>query len=176
MMPVPSHLIHCVIPKESESDESRLDAVVRCVCSSMKFELLYPGQITDFKDEDPVPRVAEIDGKFFLVIKALCAACRREHLLLDSDFHGWNGFICHDVKQAALPRPSLVPWKCTSCGAAVHEASVQICTEGKADFILEAGNGFNAERWPDAFSWFSMAIKCVGCGKYTPDWISYETM
>jgi hypothetical protein len=175
MMPVPSHLIECVVPKESTIDESSLDAVVRCPCGSTLFELLYPGQKRDY-DGEIVPCVAEIDGKFFFVIKARCMICQREHLLLDSDFHGWNGFICHDVEQAALPRPSLVAWNCLSCGATAHEASVQICTEGKADYVATVGKEFDVERWPDAFGWFSMAIKCNRCGKHTPEWISYETM
>jgi hypothetical protein len=175
MMPVPSHLVDCVIPKESTIDENPLDAVVRCPCGSTVLELLYPGQTHDFEGE-AVPCVAEIDGKLFFLIKGRCTACHRSHLLFDMDFHGWNGFVCHDAEQAAIPRPSLVPWACLSCGVTAHEASVEIQTEGKGDFVAEAGQEFDVNRWPDAFGWFSMTIRCIGCGKQTCDWISYETM
>lgn len=175
MMPIPSHLADCVVPKELTIDESPLDAIVRCPCGSTLFDLLYPGQTHDLGGE-PAPCTAEIDGEFFFVIEARCSACQRVHLLLDSDFHGWNGFVCHDVKQAAIPRPSLVSWTCSSCGETAHEAMIQVQTQGKADFVAEAGHKFDADRWPDGFSWFSMAIKCAGCGKRTVDWISYETM
>ena len=176
MMPVPSHLVDCLVPKESEVDENPLDAEVHCPCGSTRFDLMYPGQTHDFPDEETIPCTAEIDGKFFFMIKARCTACQRVHLLLDSDFHGWNGFVCHDAEQAAIPRPPLVPWKCLSCGGTAHEASVQIQTEGKEDFVTESDGQFDADRWPDAFGWFSMAITCTGCGKHTPEWISYETM
>ena len=175
MMPVPSHLVHCAVPKESGIDENPLDAVVRCPCGSKVFELLYPGQTRDFEGE-AVPCVAKIGGKFFFLVKACCVACHRSHLLFDSDLHGWNGFVCHDAKQAAIPRPSLVPWACPSCGATAHEASVQIQTQGKEDFVVEAGPGFDAKRWADGFDWITMAIMCIGCGKHTGDWISYEAM
>jgi hypothetical protein len=51
-----------------------------------------------------------------------------------------------------------------------------IQTEGKRDFISEAGAKFDENRWPDGFGCFNMGIKCTGCGKETPEWICYETM
>lgn len=175
MMPVPSHLVDCVAPKDSAIDQGPLDGDVRCPCGSGRFDLLFPGQTHEYQGET-IPCTAEINGKFFFLIKARCGRCQREHLLLDADFHGWNGFVCHDANQASLPRPPLVPWKCLACGATEHEASVQIQTEGKDDFISESGGAFDEDRWPDGFGWFSMAIKCTGCGRHTPEWISYETM
>ena len=175
MMPVPAHLAECVVPKDSAVDENPLDAVVRCPCGSIVFDLLYPGQTKEIQGER-FPCTAEVDGNPFLVIQARCIACQGAHLLLDSDFHGWNGFVCHDVRKAAIPRPSLVLWTCLSCGATAHEASVQIQTEGRTDFVNECDGKFDADRWPDGFSWFSMAIRCIGCGRHTRDWISYETM
>ena len=175
MMPVPSHLTDCVVPKDNALDESPLDARVVCPCRSQHFQLLFPGQTHEYAGET-VPCTAEIDRRFFFVVKAQCTACKREHLLLDSDFHGWNGLVCHQSQQAALPRPRLIPWKCPSCNETEHEASVQIQTEGKEDFLTETDGDFEAELWPDGFAWFSIAIKCVACGKETPEWVSYETM
>jgi hypothetical protein len=62
------------------------------------------------------------------------------------------------------------------CGATAHEASIQIWTQGKADFLAGTATRFDADRWPDAFSCFNMAITCTGCGKRTPVWVSHETM
>jgi hypothetical protein len=175
MMPVPTHLQGIVVPLSSGIDEEALSATVRCPCGDTKFELLYPGQTHEYAGKT-VPCVAEIEGKFFLVLKSRCAGCGREHLLLDADFHGWNGFVCHDPVQAALPRPQLVPWLCLGCGEARHSGVVHIQTEGKADFISESEGGFDADRWPDAFGWFSLDLTCSSCGKESPSLISYETM
>ena len=175
MMPIPSHLTNCVTPDSSEIDESPLLGKVQCPCGSDVFQLLYPGRTREH-EEGPIPCVAEIDGKFFFLIKAKCCACKKEHLLIDIDFHGWNGFVCHEPNQANLPRPSLVPWKCLSCGSTEHKATILVSGEGKLDFIEETEGEFDEDRWPDGFGCFAMAIACSKCEKSTDGWISMETM
>jgi hypothetical protein len=175
MMPVPAHLRDCVRLHDPIVDETELVATVRCPCGSEEFILLFPGQTHEYGGQQ-IPCTAEVGGNFFFLIKAVCASCAKEHLLIDQDFHGWNGFVCHDKSQALKPRPSLVPWKCSSCGNTHHTGTVELQTQGRQDFIEEAGDEFDAERWPEGFGWFSMAIKCKGCGKETPEWVSLETM
>jgi hypothetical protein len=175
MMPVPSHLQGLVVPLDSEIDEEALSATVRCPCGEVRFDLLYPGQTHEYNGR-MVPCVAEIDGKFFLVLKSRCAGCAQEHLLLDADFHGWNGFVCHDPAQAAVARPQLVAWACQACGESKHTGVVHIQTQGKDDFISEAEGEFDVNRWPDAFGWFSLDLTCSKCGKESQGLISYETM
>jgi hypothetical protein len=175
MMPVPSHLVGSVRPKDAVVDEAPLDADVVCGCGSRRFDLLYPGQTHEYRGEQ-IPCTAQINDRFFFLIKARCTTCDRDHLLLDKDFHGWNGFVCHDEAQASVPRPPLVPWKCLACGKSEHQASVLINTEGREDFVEETEGEFDEGRWPDGFGWFSMSITCTGCGKQTPEWVSYETM
>jgi hypothetical protein len=175
MMPAPTHLKNIVAPYEVETDEEALVADIRCLCGGANFELLYPGQTHEYAGE-VIPCTAEIDGNFFFVLKVRCVQCAKEHLLLDADFHGWNGFVCHDPEQAALPRPPLTVWKCLKCGGMTHSGVVHIQTEGKADFILEAGEEFDEDLWPDAFGWFSLDVTCNHCGKHTPELVSYETM
>jgi DNA-directed RNA polymerase subunit N (RpoN/RPB10) len=175
MMPVPSHLIGSVRPKDPTLDEAALDAEVVCACGSMRFQLLFPG-LTHVVDDEQVPCVAEFNRRFFFLIKARCTSCGREHLLIDQDFHGWNGFVCHDRAQAAIPRPTLVPWNCLACGKTEHEAEVQIQTEGRRDLIANSNGQISEDRWPDAFGWFSMSIRCTACGKHTNQWVSLETM
>jgi DNA-directed RNA polymerase subunit RPC12/RpoP len=175
MMPVPTHLKGCVVPGSAKVDETPLKAKVECPCGGKTFHLLYPGQTHEY-DAKATPRVAQIKKKFFFVIKAKCAACGKEHLLLDKDFHGWNGFVCHDAAQAKLPRPPLVAWKCLKCGELEHKAGVVIQTEGKQDFVEETDGEIDEDRWPDGFGWFTMSIQCTQCGAKTPEWVSYETM
>ena len=175
MMPVPSHLVDCVVPNDTTIDETPLEARVRCPCGSMRFRILFPGQ-THVYDNETIPCTAELAGTFFFLVKAHCTHCNREHLLLDQDFHGWNGYVAHDPKQALLPRPQLTPWKCLSCSGTEHEAMIMIQTEGKRDFISEAGDAFDADRWPDGFGCFNMGVKCTSCGKETPQLICCETM
>jgi hypothetical protein len=175
MMPVPSHLKAFVIPKESAIDESSLDATVECNCGSGRFELLFPGETHEYGGEK-IPCTAKIDGHFFFLLKVRCTSCRTEHLLFDKDFHGWDGFVCHKESQASLPRPALVVWHCLKCGGSEHEASIQIQTQGRQDFV-EVGDGeLDEDRWPDGFAWFTVPITCISCGKDTPSWVSYETM
>jgi hypothetical protein len=48
-------------------------------------------------------------------------------------------------------------------------------TQGKEDFVNETQGDFPEDRWPDAFSWLYMSIRCTGCNEFIPEWISYET-
>jgi hypothetical protein len=175
MMPVPSHLQGLVFPLDNAMDEEALSAGVRCPCGHERFELLYPGHSREHEGET-TPYTAEVDGSFFFLLKFRCTDCRREHLLFDADLHGWNGFVCHDSAQAALPRPPLVAWPCQKCGETEHSGVVRIQTQGKEDFVPESGGKFDEGRWPDAFGWFSLDLTCSKCGKESPELVSYETM
>lgn len=176
MMPIPTHLKDVVVPRDERIDEEALSADIRCPCGGATFELLYPGQTHEY-DGEIIPSTAEIGGRFFFLLKARCSSCSSEHLLLDADFHGWDGFVCHDSEQAAIERPTLTPWKCQSCGQTKHTGVVHIQTEGKEDFTTaQAGGDFDPDRWPDAFGWFSLDVTCDQCGKHSPELVSYETM
>jgi hypothetical protein len=175
MMPVPEHLQACLVAPRGKPDSRPLKGKVRCPCGGKVFRLLFPGQTKEWGDEI-IPCVAKIKSKYFLVIKGKCVACRKVHLLLDKDFHGWNGFVCRDPKQTKLKRPPLVPWKCLDCGELGHKAVLEIHTMGKRDFVDETDGEFDPALWPEAFAWFSMDIECVGCRKKSREWISYETM
>ncbi len=175
MMPIPRHLKGLVVPRDGRVDEGPLSADVRCPCGVSAFELLYPGPMQEH-DGEVGPCTLEMGGRFFFVFRARCTTCRLEHLLLDADFHGWDGFICHDPVQAALPRPPLVPWECRACPGTAHTMVVHIQTEGRQDFIEQAGADFDGGRWPDAFGWFDLDVCCARCGKFSPGLVSYETM
>jgi len=175
MMPVPTHLQGLAFPLDGAVDEETLDAVVRCSCGSESFSLHYPGSTTEYNGTR-IPVTAELNGAFFFRIEATCSRCSRNVLLFDKDFHGWDGYVCHDEPQAALPRPPLTPWNCVGCGSTSHSARVTICTQGKDDFIENLGDSFPAERWPDGFGWFYLSIACGRCELKTESWVDYETM
>ena len=173
--PIPTHLRECFVPLEGQPEDGLLKGAIRCACGSEQFELRYPGQTQDWFGRQ-LPCTASIGGRYFFRLEAHCLGCGRDHLLLDQDFHGWNGFVCHDAEQAALPRPQLVPWPCSACGALAHllAAAVRIETE---EFILEeADDDIDLSRWYDAFGWFSVDLTCAQCGRTEEDLISCETM
>ena len=137
--------------------------------------MLYPGQTHDYQGRQ-VTCTAEIDGKFFYVIVAECLKCKQRHVLVDMDFHGWNGYICHDPKQAALPRPPLKAWNCTACSEDAFSVQVTINSEGMIDFVEETDGEFPAERWPDGFGYIDIAIVCIHCRHQPESWAGCETM
>jgi len=173
-MPVPSHLKEIAKPAEQARDEMPLRATLRCACGSFSFQLLYPGQ-TDVIGKRSIPVTARVDGSYFYIVRSLCIQCGYEVTLLDADFHGWNGFVCHEPAQASVPRPPLIPWQCVECDSREHEAEIFIQGEGEADYIIESGNE-NGDRWPDAFGYFTLSVICSKCRLQTPDLFAYETM
>jgi hypothetical protein len=182
MIKVPSHLNECVViqnwkPEDDAQPEGRgyLSGLVRCSCGGEKFEFLFPGQ-THIYDGQEIPVAAEIDGEFFFVIKAQCTTCNKEHLIFDSHFHGWNGFVCHDPGKASLPHPRLVLWLCRKCGGSVHNATIGFASEGKNDFIETTDGKIDECKWMDAFGWLDMTLTCSACGNHVEPWVSYEAM
>lgn len=174
MMPVPSHLRKCLVPNDEKLDEQYLIGKLRCPCGCKKFQFLYTGQDSDVAGSICA---AEIDDEWFFVIKAKCISCGREHLLLDRDFHGWDGFICHDTKKALLPRPPVDLWKCRLCGCLEHTATVEISPTDKEEFhdvVREEPEKFQMEMWPDAFEWFIVSLQCCNCAHKQEHWVDYE--
>lgn len=176
MMPAPTHLkeitknltdddveIFDLEDKYEESvDESYEFAFVGkvvCTCGNQCLEYLRPDEET---------------GDNY--IKVRCPECQREHLIFDADFHGWDGWICHNDEMANEVRPETEVFKCTDCESGLHEVVLVIDSQGKQDFIEEAGDEFNADRWQDAFEWITIHVKCCNCGKVTQEIVSYETM
>ena len=184
MMKAPTHLRECTEPLKEEENKRRLffkrydldneniyTANIKCHCGNYVFEFLYPAG-----GSKSHPCTVEINDSFFFLLKAKCINCGEEHLLFDADFHGWDGWICHDEKQAGLPRPSLTSWKCDRCSSSKQRGVVIINSQGQDDFIEETGENFNIERWQDAFDWFTLDIRCEECNKEVHNFISYETM
>lgn len=130
-----------------------------CTCGNQCLEYLQPYEET---------------GSNYIKVK--CIECQQEYLIFDTDFHGWDGWICHDEEMATEVRPKIEVFKCTDCENELHEVVVIIDSQGKQDFIDEAGEDFDLSRWQDAFEWITIDIKCCNCGKVTKEIVSYETM
>ena len=177
MMPTPTHLRECLRRPDIAISERRgeLVAPVMCPCGASEMELLYCGEIVNY-DGRPIICVTEIEEKFFLRIEAQCTKCGRRHLLLDKDLHGWNGFVCRDETQAALPRPPFHLWHCVSCQGTAQRMTLTVCTEGKKNFVEDVGEKFGSDRWPDGFGWFTLSTECVTCHFKVKQLVDYETM
>lgn len=174
MLPVPNHLKKVIKPAEQACDEMSLRADLHCGCGSHSFQLLYPDQ-TSVIEKRLMPSTACVGANYFYIVRRLCTSCGEEVTLLDADFHGWNGVICHDSVQASVPRPQLIPWQCVDCADSEHEAEIFIQGESREEFIAESGDGDN-DRWPDAFGYFALSVTCSKCRLCTPDLFAYETM
>ncbi len=182
MITVPSHVKECVVirswkPEDETQPEGRgyLTGSIRCSCGSESFEFLFPGPTHIYKGQE-IPVSVDINGTFFFVIRARCAACGKEYSIFDSHYHGWDGFVCHDPVKASLPRPPLVLWHCRTCGGDSHNATIVFMSEGKEDFIEGAGGKFSEDQWMDGFGWMDISLTCSTCGRRTEQWVSYEAM
>ena len=182
MIETPSHVKDCVViknwqPENLTQPDGRgyLTGFIHCSCGSENFEFLFTGK-THIYDGQEIPVTTEIDGEFFFVIKARCTECKKEHLIFDSHFHGWDGFVCHDPSKASLPRPQLIVWSCRNCGCLIHSATIGFASEGKKDFIESTRGKFDEDKWMDGFGFITIALTCVKCGNYAEQWVSYETM
>lgn len=164
MLPIPSHLKNYFIPIGNDNDEFSVKGIIKCSCNNEKdFDLLF------FNGE-------AAENQFFCVIKVRCNKCKSEILVFDADFHGWDGFVCHDESEASLKRPELKTWKCLNCGHTNVKINLKINSQGKDDYIEEAGEEFNEDQWIEAFEWITIDVFCNNCQKEIKEWISYETM
>jgi hypothetical protein len=174
-MPLPAHLREIIVPALIQEDDHSVKGRVVCPCGEDEIELMYPGQTHEYNGS-LIPCTAMIDDKFFFLLRADCPKCNSQHLLFDADFHGWDGFICHNKEQASLPRPPLFAWKCSSCGSTRHKVEMTVSGESIEEFEENAGEEFGIECWPESFGWVSVDVCCGNCQNVTTDLVSYETM
>lgn len=167
---LPTHIRDCI--KDVKCTEDFIRGDVCCTCGNEVFALYYPGESIEYKGKK-MPYSTYIHDHSYFIIKARCNKCNKEYLLFDRDFHGWDGYVCHDEKDASKPRPPLVPWKCPKCGEDKHGAQIMFCYGDKEE-MLEDMEDKDID-WADAFEWIYMTIKCQTCGYVTEKWVDYET-
>ena len=180
MSKAPEHLTSISIRDEGSSTEEKYVASIKCTCGNQSLEISHSQCDVE---ESGIPQDAEIDGNFFFVIKAKCPECEKNHLVFDSDYHGWDGFVCHnEYDNRKHPRPPMQTWKCSECSSSLHQLKVEISMdpevilqEGPVEdddggIILDEGN------YENGFDWIAMSIKCCSCGHEQEGWVEYETM
>lgn len=173
MMPAPKHLRGIVVPDDARIDESNLIGRLRCTCGAHALSFWASGASPDVKQ---MPRPVRVNGHSVLLIEARCPDCSSKHLILDTDYHGWNGFVGHDEMDASTPRPQLTQWTCPDCGADAHSGRITLCTDGRDDFAEETAGEFDPELWPEGFGAIRIDIECKRCGKKNQRWVEMETM
>jgi len=174
-MPAPTHLLGITDQRPEDCTPTEFVADLHCPCGGREFSLLYPGATQEWNGK-VYPCTAQIDDRFYFLVRARCAACNDEHLVFDRDFHGWDGFVVHDESQAATPRPPLVPWQCSRCNSLAHRATVRVFGESQAFVMSESDGQVPPDQWQDAFGWITIETECVECGLGREDWVSYEAM
>jgi len=168
-LPIPSYLKGILVPIKSKSSENCVQGGLKCQCGNMgEFELLYSGNLK----KDVIKKIKDED---FLVF-AKCLKCGSKMLIFNDAVHGWDGVVCHaDKKSESLPI-DLKTWKCFQCQSESQKISIAISSQGKEDFISEAGPDFNPELWIEAFDWITIDTKCNKCGSEVKELVSFETM
>lgn len=172
-METPTHVSECAKVMSFEQEERLLRCGIICQCGSQLFKLLYPGQKKN-TNKGEIPCTLQIVDKFFFLVKVECINCGTEYLLFDKDFHGWDGYLCHDDNAALAPRPPLESWKCRKCNSESHSIILEF-SYGDLDDIKEDLGEFQIDNYWDAFEWISMDVECGNCGEKTDKWVDYET-
>jgi hypothetical protein len=174
-LPIPKHLKNILVPIR-KNNENSFSGFLKCKCGNdLDFKILYPGETKVYKN-DIITVVKEYNNNFYFIIKVICLKCNENYLLFDNNLHGWDGFVCHDYNKPIYPDSELQLWKCTNCNSYNHNLIISINSQGKQDFIDEAGSDFNVDDWVEAFDWITISIKCNNCKKEIKEWVSYETM
>lgn len=173
-LPIPKHLKDILFPVGNDNSELSVTGKIKCKCGSENFRIQIVGDDSQYNDSQVI-KVAEISGKYFLIIKVVCNDCSSQHLIFDNDYHGWNGFVCGGDNRD-VERPQTKQWNCDKCANEIHKMTVQINSQGKDDFMEEGGDEFGEENWVEGFDWITIEIECSNCNKTNPEWISYETM
>ena len=180
MLPIPIHLEHILIPK-GENNEFEVTGDLKCDCGNNEFTISFIG-----KYQDGIVTLCKYEDVFYLAIKCKCKKCGKLHVIFDNNLHGWNGFVCSDENEfngyenfpIEIYQKS---WLCPKCNNDSHIISVNISSQGKADFISEVLENsedarFVEEDWVNAFEWITISLKCLTCGFEDKEWIDYETM
>ena len=174
MLPIPKHLESILKPIGESNNEFEVTGKIVCDCGSENFTIEIVGDDADYQ-KDNIIKVTEIGGNYFLIVKVKCNNCGKEHLILDNDYHGWNGFVCGGESRN-LPRPDTENWNCNKCQNTNHSLVVNIHSQGQENFIEEGEEEFDPNDWIEAFEWITIKIICKSCGETNNEWISYETM
>ena len=172
VLPIPSHVAEWLDnPRLVDGyGHQCLTGILRCPCGCAELELYFPGAThMAFGTETPTPCTAEYQfgqdaPRFYFGIKVICARCRVERNVFDSNLHGHDAVISRDSEyarhNAALPQPALWPWRCLMCDARPHRVTTSFFIDDPRDFLHDHGHRFRAAQRGDLFGAFDMDIVC----------------
>lgn len=120
-LPIPKHLSKMFIPFGRGTDKM-VTGKVKCQCDSNRnFRLV----VNTTKENEGFPMS---DFKNINYIKAHCISCSTEHVLFDSNIHGWNGFVAQK-KQEEATKFSYI--ECPKCRCLSHSVFFTFYSAGK---------------------------------------------
>lgn len=156
-LPIPTHLQPFLTLIGEENNEYEVTGTIHCSCGNEQFE------------------VWESNKRH--IVKLICKQCGKEIIVLDSDKHGWNGFVCQDdFLDRTLPYEKC---DCLKCGHDAFHVEACISSQGKQDFLDECvlyDDSFSLNDWVDGFEWIGISISCANCSFEEKDWVNLETM
>lgn len=169
--PIPTHLKEILVIDEKTSDMHCIDGSLKCTCGCEKFSLKifsehYNQQLS----------VAKKDNGFAFVIKAVCADCGKDWIVIDLSKHGYDGFVFKD----GLPvdDSELEKYLCPKCKKEYFSVKVGIEAEDKEQFIeecvAECPDEFSPEDYVEAFNWITISVQCCKCKRIDNEWVSLE--
>lgn len=156
-LPIPTHLQPYLMPVGEKNSEYEVTGTIHCTCGNEQFIIWESNERH--------------------IVKLICRQCGKEILILDSDKHGWNGFVCKDdFLDRSLPYRK---YNCPKCCQDTFHVEVCVSSQGKQDFLDECvsyDDSFSLEDWVDGFEWISIALSCMNCSFKERDWVVLETM
>ena len=166
--PIPTHLKNILAIDESASNNYDISGKIVCGCGCDKYNIYHNA---DREYDHSIP-YSEQEG---LKIVVKCIECEQEYLLFDQAIHGYDGFVCHDLKSANNEKLELL--KCKACKSEAFSIKVDIEAEDLEQFIEECVTEFPEEFSPEdyvnAFNWIVISLTCSGCNKRMK-WIDLE--
>lgn len=173
MMPTPRHLAEVLQRTPGDEGTRPVSGPVVCPCGSRAFHLFYPGSTTQYASE-LIPCTMDLERHSYLEIQARCTGCDSNHMLFDSDLHGFDAVITQR-RRGDDRRVKPIVWACSQCKGRSHSVNISITPIDKTQFFSEFAREFDENMWPEMFEWITINIRCQNCHHIPKTWVSFET-
>lgn len=158
---IPTHLQSIYKLDMDKTERDWLFGRIQCTCGCEQFRLRH----NNYDDRE-----------YSLMLKAVCAGCDEEWLVLDEAVHGYGGFVCHDGETA--PDSELKDYHCLSCGK--KHVMMQLAIEPEdydqfqEEIVADYPDEFKAGDFVDAFGCITVSLRCAECGTKENGWVDLE--
>lgn len=160
------------IMKIMERGDCFLSGKIVCGCGCETFGIRYFGE----QYPPACLGVRAYNGRYALVVKAVCRDCGKEYELFDFAKHSYDGFICEDG--ASVPDDELIT--AAADGERGFEIEMSVEFDGEEQFVEEVvdnppeGVSFVSDDRFDIWSWLVINLKCSESGREIKDWVNVE--